>query len=247
MKRGYLALACAAIFVLFLTAPLLAQEAAVGDEEIIMLVADTDPADPPAAKGAAPAGQQAAPEWKGYFHHGKMARMAHFLNLSKEQIAKSREVWRRYFMETHNLRYDIMAKRVEIEKLFTDPKADAATLIARQKEMSALKQQIADRRAMALIEWRSILTPEQIEKLDFLMMLRHKMSWNKMGRHEEKGGGFGGMSQGMMGRGGMGYGGMGTGPGMGGHKMMGEGMPSDTMERPMGAGESQGMQSPVKE
>lgn len=242
MKRGYLALAFAAIFVLFLTAPLLAQEAAVGDEEIIMLVADTDPADPPAAKGAAPAGQQAAPEWKGQFHHGQMAHMGHFLNLSKEQIAKSREVWRRYFMETHNLRYDIMAKRVEIEKLFTDPKVDAATLIAREKEMSALKQQIADRRAMALIEWRSILTPEQIEKLDFLMMFRHKTGWKQMGRHEEKGGGCGCMSQGMKGRGDMGM-----GPGMAGHKMMGEVMPSDTMERPMGAGESPAMQAPAKE
>jgi Spy/CpxP family protein refolding chaperone len=251
MKRGYLALACTAIFVLFLAAPLLAQEAVVEDEEIIMLAADTDQADPPAAQGAAPSGKQPAPERKGYFHHGKMVWMAHFLNLSKEQLAKSREIWRRYFMETHNLRYAIMAKRVELEKVFTDPKADAATLVAMGKEMSVLRQQLAERRMIAVAEWRSILTPEQIEKIDFLITIHHKMGWKKMGWHEEKGG-CDCMGQGMMGSHPMGPHMMGRetgGPGMMGGEMTGEGMPAGAMEHPMAQmpGEGPAAAAPPKE
>ncbi len=233
MKRGYLALACTAIFLLFLAVPLLAQEAAVDDEEIIMLVAETDQADPPAAQEAAPAGQQPAPERKGYFHHGKTARLGHFLNLSKEQISKSREIWRRYFMDTHNLRYDVMAKRVEMEKLFTDPKADSAALLARQKEMSALRQQLMDRRAAAIIEWRSILTPEQIEKIDFLIMIHHGLGWKRTGWQREKGGGWGGAGPGPASSGEI-------GPGPAGGGMTGEGMPEGAVERPMAQGPGQG-------
>ena len=123
-----------------------------------------------------------------------------YLGLSKEQIDKMREMRDRFYNETRDLRYDMAQKRLEMRKLFMDPKTDDATLLAKQKEMSGLRQKLQDRMAQMMIEGRKILTPEQLQKLD------------RMG----------------MGPGGMGFGMM-DGPMMG-HGMMGGGMMGRGME-----------------
>lgn len=97
-------------------------------------------------------------------------RFGSYLNLSQEQRDKMRELRNRYYTDTHDLRYDVLQKRLELRKLFTDPKVDDATLLAKQKELSALRQKLIDRRAQMMIEWRKILTPEQIQKLDRMPM-----------------------------------------------------------------------------
>jgi Spy/CpxP family protein refolding chaperone len=89
-----------------------------------------------------------------------------YLGLTPEQIAKMRELRGRFRNETHDLRYDLAAKRLEMRKLFTDPKVDDATLMAKQKEIGSLQQKLMDKRAQLKIEWRKILTAEQIQKLD---------------------------------------------------------------------------------
>ena len=94
-------------------------------------------------------------------HH----RFGSWLNLTQEQRDKMRELRNRYYAETHDLRYDIRIKRVEIQKLFTDPKVDDATLLAKEKELGALKLKLMDRKAEMKLTWRKILTPEQIQKL----------------------------------------------------------------------------------
>jgi Spy/CpxP family protein refolding chaperone len=90
------------------------------------------------------------------------------LNLSQEQKERAREVWSRFHTDVHDLRYGLMEKRVEMRKLFTDPKADQATLLSKERELSAMRQKLMERRAQAMLEWRSILTPEQIQKLDMM-------------------------------------------------------------------------------
>lgn len=109
----------------------------------------------------------------GWMHHRGMrgdciGRMAFDsrLDLSKEQKDKMRDIWDRYRADTRNLKYDLMERRVEMRRLFTDPKADQASLLAKEKELAGLRQRLMERRAQATLEWRSILTPEQIEKLD---------------------------------------------------------------------------------
>ena len=92
--------------------------------------------------------------------------LAKYLNLSPEQKEKMKESRSRYHSDTRDLRYDLAAKRLEMRKLFTDPKTDDATLLAKQKETSELRQQLRDKKAQKKIEWRRILTPEQIAKLD---------------------------------------------------------------------------------
>ena len=88
------------------------------------------------------------------------------LDLSKEQRDRIRDVWGRYQADTHDLKYDLMGRRLEMRKLFTDPKADQAALVAKEKELSGLSQKLMERRTQAMLEWRSVLTPEQIRKLD---------------------------------------------------------------------------------
>ena len=129
-----------------------------------------------------------------------------YLGLSKEQLDKMRALRDRFYNETRDLRYDMAQKRLEMRKLFMDPKTDDATLLAKQKEMSALRQKLADKMAQMMIEGRKILTPEQLQKLDRMGM------------------GPGGMSFGMM-----------DGPMMG-HGMMGRGMMSHGGSGPMGRG-----------
>ena len=97
-------------------------------------------------------------------HHPFFAK----LGLSQEQKERAREVWSRFHTDVHDLRYGLMEKRVEMRKLFTDPKTDQATLLSKEKELSAMRQKLMERRAQAMLEWRSILTPEQIQKLDMM-------------------------------------------------------------------------------
>lgn len=97
------------------------------------------------------------------------------LNLSPDQRAKMRDLWMRSYLDTRDLRYDLMQRRLEMRRLFSDPKADSAALMAKQKEVSALQQRLMDRRAQTMIEWRALLTPEQIQKLDLAGMAHSRM------------------------------------------------------------------------
>jgi Spy/CpxP family protein refolding chaperone len=89
-----------------------------------------------------------------------------YLNLSEEQVAKMKDLRNRFRTETRDMRYNLAIKRIEMQKLFTDPNTDDIALFAKQKEIDNLRMLRADKRAQLKIEWRKILTPEQIAKLD---------------------------------------------------------------------------------
>ena len=101
---------------------------------------------------------------QGMGHEGEARQ--HGLKLTAEQREKMREIRKAFWADTHDLRYDIQMKRLELKKLFTDPKADDATLLAKEKELNAMRQKLMDRRAEMKIEWRKVLTPEQLGMLD---------------------------------------------------------------------------------
>ncbi len=226
MKKG--CFACLAIFLLFIAPPLFAQgndSAAAG--EPAQMAASQPAADPGPAADQGVRGQPSGAAPLDMHHgYGREAGMGRFLNLSKDQMERSRAVWTRYFADTHNLRYDLMRERVEMKQLFTDPKADSAALLAKQKQLSATKQQLADRRAQAAIEWRNLLTPQQIQRLD-MMLAAHR--W--MGHMGHGMGQSGGMCGGMTGHE--------MAPGMGhemGRGMMGREMSSDMSDEEIGDG-----------
>ena len=100
---------------------------------------------------------------------GELARVfASFLNLTQEQKDKMRELRNRYYVDTHDLKYDIRIKGLEMQKLFTDPKVEDTTLLAKEKELNALRLKLMDRKAEMKLAWRKILTSEQIQKLGSL-------------------------------------------------------------------------------
>jgi len=91
------------------------------------------------------------------------------LNLTQDQIGKMKELGKNFWADTHDLRYDIKMKRVEVRKLFTDPKTDEATLLAKEKELNGLKLKLMDKKAEMKVEWRKILTPDQIRIVDRIL------------------------------------------------------------------------------
>jgi Spy/CpxP family protein refolding chaperone len=99
------------------------------------------------------------------------------LGLSDQQLAKMKELRNRFHTDTRDLRYNLEIKRIEMRKLFTDPKTDDETLLAKQKVISELRHQLSDKKAQMKIEWRKILTPEQIAKLDKMPHKRHERRW----------------------------------------------------------------------
>jgi Spy/CpxP family protein refolding chaperone len=125
------------------------------------------------------------------------------LNLSKEQMDKMWQMREKFRNDTQKLRYELFQKRLEMKTIFSDPKADDATIVAKQKELSALRQNMTDKMVEFRLAQRKILTPEQLKKLS----------------ETQAGPGFDRMGMGYGSRHGRGYGdcgpGWGRGPGYG--------------------------------
>ena len=118
-------------------------------------------------------------------------------SLTPEQQTKYQELRQKFNDETAQLRGTMLTKRLELQSLWTNPKADSKTILDKEKELRDLQTQIKDKAVQMRLEARKFLTPEQIQ------------NW-KPGRG--MGRGFGGGH--MMGHGpGMGRGGMGPGEG----------------------------------
>jgi len=108
---------------------------------------------------------------QGFHKHPGSHWFGPHLNLTQEQKEKMKELRQRFFADIHNLRYDIRIKKLEAQKLFGDPKTDDASLLAKEKELNGLKLKLMDEKAEMKVEWRKILTPEQIQMID--RMHRH--------------------------------------------------------------------------
>jgi len=88
------------------------------------------------------------------------------LNLSSEQAAKMAAVRDKADKEARDLAYKLAHIRLEMRELFSDPRVKEAALIEKQKELSAIGGKLNAVRTQAAIRMRSILTAEQIGRLD---------------------------------------------------------------------------------
>jgi len=88
------------------------------------------------------------------------------LKLSPEQQAKMADVRKRTGREMRELEYRLAHKRLEMQELFADPKASEAALLAKLNELNALRSKLESRRVEAIVKMRSILTAEQVGRLD---------------------------------------------------------------------------------
>ncbi len=90
------------------------------------------------------------------------------LNLSSDQKARMAALKDKADKEARELAYRLAHRRLEMRELFSDPRVKEAALIEKQKELGAIDGKLNAVRAQAAIRMRSILTAEQIAKLDRL-------------------------------------------------------------------------------
>ena len=94
------------------------------------------------------------------------------LNLTPEQKSKFKELRRKFKEENAQLIGELVTKRLELQTLWTDPKADPQAILAKEKELRELQNQIRDKVVQYRLEARNSLTPEQIEKFGWMGRMR---------------------------------------------------------------------------
>jgi Spy/CpxP family protein refolding chaperone len=119
-------------------------------------------------------------------------------NLTPEQKTKFQELRQKLNEETAQLKGALLTKRLELQSLWINPKADSKAIMDKEKELRELQNQMKDKVVQFKLEARKLLTPEQI---------------TEFGPGRGMGHGFGGSP--MMGHGGMMGRGQGMGPGYG--------------------------------
>jgi Spy/CpxP family protein refolding chaperone len=84
------------------------------------------------------------------------------ISLTPEQKTKFQELRQKFNDETAQLRGSILTKRLELQSLWTNPKADSKTIMDKEKEVRDLQNQMKDKMIQFKLEARKFLTPEQI-------------------------------------------------------------------------------------
>jgi len=87
------------------------------------------------------------------------------LNLAQEQQDKMWQAKEKFRNETSATRYELFKKRAELRNLIADPNANEATILAKEKELNALRQTLHEKAVQYKLAQRKILTPEQIKKI----------------------------------------------------------------------------------
>ena len=83
------------------------------------------------------------------------------LNLTPEQGQKIQALRENHFKETVPLRNELMSKKFELRSLWLQTNPDEENILAKQKEMNALRAQLQEKATKKRLEMRKILTPEQ--------------------------------------------------------------------------------------
>ena len=143
---------------------------------------------------------------------GKNANCPGFnqLNLTPEQKTKLNELQEKQWKDTVSLRNEMQTKRLELRTLWTAPNPDKNKILAKQKEVSELRDKLQAKATDFRIEARNVLTPEQAAQVG---TFGPAMGFGGGGRGFGRGRGFGGPGMGFQGPcGGPQAGGFGPGP-----------------------------------
>ncbi len=100
------------------------------------------------------------------------------LKLTPEQAEKMEALRKSFFEQTLPLRNDLMSKKFELKALWLQPNPDEEKILAKQKEISALRAELGERATKNRLEMRNILTPEQQAKLANL----RGWGWHRYGK-----------------------------------------------------------------
>jgi len=82
--------------------------------------------------------------------------------LTPEQKTKFQELRQKFVDETAKLRGALLTKKLELQSLWTNPKAEAKAIVDKEKELRDLQNQMRDKGLQFKLEARQFLTPEQI-------------------------------------------------------------------------------------
>jgi Spy/CpxP family protein refolding chaperone len=115
------------------------------------------------------------------------------LNLTPEQKAKFKELRRKFIGENAQLIGGLVTKRLELRSLWTDPKANSQAILAKERELRDLQNRMRDKIIQQKLEFRSSLTPEQIEKLGMMRWRHHGFHHHHHHHHHGQGMGGAGM------------------------------------------------------
>ena len=87
------------------------------------------------------------------------------LNLTEDQKIRIQSVQGSFLEDTDPLRDALFTKREELRQLWANAHPDQAALLAKQREINDIRNQIEERMIRHQIDSRMILTPEQQERL----------------------------------------------------------------------------------
>ena len=82
--------------------------------------------------------------------------------LTPEQRTKFQELRQKFVDETAKLRGTLLTKKLELQSLWTNPKAEAKAIVDKEKELRDLQNQMRDKALQFKLEARQFLTPEQL-------------------------------------------------------------------------------------
>jgi zinc resistance-associated protein len=101
------------------------------------------------------------------------------LNLTPEQVEKMQALRESFLKEKMPLRNELLSKKFELGALWVQTNPDEEKILAKQKEINALRAQLGEKVIKNRLEMRRILTPEQQAKL---INLRGRL-WHRYHRY----------------------------------------------------------------
>ena len=87
------------------------------------------------------------------------------LNLTAEQNQKIQAMRESFFKESLPLRNEMQIKQLELRTLWAQTNPDQEKILAKQKEINALRAQMQEKATKNRLEMRKVLTPEQQAQL----------------------------------------------------------------------------------
>jgi Spy/CpxP family protein refolding chaperone len=90
-----------------------------------------------------------------------------------------------FFEQALSLRNELMSKKLELKALWVQTNPDEEKLLAKQKEINALKAQLQEKGIKNRLEMRKILSPEQ--QAQMVNLLNRHGGWLGYGRGHEFG------------------------------------------------------------
>jgi Spy/CpxP family protein refolding chaperone len=85
-------------------------------------------------------------------------------SLTPEQQMKFQELTQKFNEETAALKGSLLGKRLELQALWSNPKTEPNTIMAKEREMRDLQNQMDEKTLQHKLETRKLLTPEQISQ-----------------------------------------------------------------------------------